>query len=104
MDGGRSSSLPAALPAHERGGGARTTPVVGPSLGASALIDGITSFDPGSAIPFHGHSCEERVLLLEGEGMLEIEGRQIRRQPLDTTGIPPNASHRLRCRMTGGPL
>jgi quercetin dioxygenase-like cupin family protein len=87
---------PSTLPAHERGGGARTTPLVSPSLGASAFINGITSFDPGSAIPFHSHNCEESVMLLEGEAMLDIEGRQIRLQPLDTTWIPPNVSHRFR--------
>ena len=87
---------PSALPIHERGGGARTTPLVGPSLGASAFINGITSFGPGSAIPFHSHNCEESVMLLEGEAMLDIDGEEIRLQPLDTTWIPPNVSHRFR--------
>jgi len=87
---------PSELTAHDRGGGARTTPLVGPSIGASAFINGITSFAPGSAIPFHSHNCEESVLLLEGEAMLEIEGREIRLQALDTTWIPPNVSHRFR--------
>lgn len=87
---------PADLPVHERGGGARTTALVSPSIGASAFINGITSFAPGSAIPFHSHNCEESVMLLEGEAMLDIEGREIRLQPLDTTWIPPNVSHRFR--------
>ncbi len=51
------------LTAHERGGGARTTAPVNPSLGASAFINGITWFAPGSAIPFHSHNCEESVML-----------------------------------------
>ena len=65
---------PSALPAHERGGGARTTPLVGPSIGAAAFINGITSLAPGGAIPFHSHNCEESVMLLEGEAILEIGG------------------------------
>lgn len=87
---------PSELPAHERGGGVRTTALVGPSLGASAFINGITSFGPGSAIPFHSHNCEESVMLLEGEAVLEIDGEEIWLQPLDTTWIPPNVSHRFR--------
>ena len=87
---------PSALPAHERGGGARTTALVSPSIGAAAFINGITSFAPGSAIPFHSHNCEESVMLLEGDAMLDIDGQEIRLQPLDTTWIPPNVSHRFR--------
>lgn len=87
---------PSALPVHERGGGARTTALVGPSIGASAFINGITSFGPGGAIPFHSHNCEESVMLLEGEAVLDIDGEEIRMQPLDTTWIPPNVSHRFR--------
>lgn len=87
---------PSALPTRERGGGASTTPLVGPPIGASAFINGITSFAPGSAIPFHSHNCEESVMLLEGEAVLEIDGRHIPLQPLDTTWIPPNVPHRFR--------
>lgn len=87
---------PATLPAHERGGGARTTALVSPSIGASAFINGITAFAPGGAIPFHSHNCEESVMLLEGDAMLDIDGREIRLQPFDTTWIPPNVSHRFR--------
>lgn len=87
---------PGSLPAHERGGGARTTSLVNPSVGATAFINGITSFAPGCAIPFHSHNCEESVLLLEGDAMLDIDGQEIRLQPLDTTWIPPNVSHRFR--------
>ena len=95
---------PSTLPAHERGGGARTTPLVTPSIGATAFINGITSFAPGSAIPFHSHNCEESVMLLEGEAMLEIDGQEIRLQPLDTTWIPPNVSHRFRNLSTTEPM
>ena len=87
---------PSALPVHERGGGARTTPLVTPSVGSTSFINGITSFDPGTAIPFHSHNCEESVVLLEGDAMLDIAGEQIRLQPMDTTFIPPNVPHRFR--------
>ena len=87
---------PSDMPSHDRGGGARTTPLVGPSIGASAFITGITSFAPGTAIPFHSHNCEESVMLLEGDAMLDIDGQEIHLQPMDTTWIPPNVSHRFR--------
>lgn len=35
-------------------------------------------------------------MLLEGEAVLEIDGRDIPLQRLDTTWIPPNVSHRFR--------
>jgi len=87
---------PSDIPSHNRGGGASTTPLVGPSVGATAFITGITSFEPGTAIPFHSHNCEESVILLEGDAMLDIDGKEIALQPLDTTWIPPNVSHRFR--------
>jgi quercetin dioxygenase-like cupin family protein len=88
---------PSELASHDRGGGARTTPLVTPAIGAQAFINGITSFAPGAEIPFHSHNCEESVMLLLGEAVLEIDGEpEIRLRPLDTTWIPPNVSHRFR--------
>lgn len=88
---------PSELPTHDRGGGASTTPLVKPSIGAAGFINGITSFGPGAKIAFHSHNCEESVMLLEGEAMLDIDGQEsVRLQPLDTTWLPPNLSHRFR--------
>lgn len=88
---------PSQIKTHDRGGGASTTPLVGPSVGATAFINGITSFGPGTAIPFHSHNCEESVMLLEGEAMLDVEGQEsVRLRALDTTWLPPNLSHRFR--------
>lgn len=88
---------PSELPTHDRGGGASTTPLVKPSIGAAGFINGITSFGPGAKIAFHSHNCEESVMLLEGDAMLDIDGQEsVRLQPLDTTWLPPNLSHRFR--------
>ena len=89
---------PARIPSHDRGGGARTTPLVLPSLGATTFINGITEFGPGAAIPFHSHNCEESVVLLEGHAFLDIAGEVHELKPLDTTFIPPNVPHRFRNR------
>lgn len=88
---------PSELKSHDRGGGASTIPLVGPGVGATAFINGITSFAPGTAIPFHSHNCEESVMLLEGDAMLDVEGQpSVRLQALDITWLPPNLSHRFR--------
>jgi quercetin dioxygenase-like cupin family protein len=87
---------PGNLVSHDRGGGARTTPLVTPSVGASSFINGITSFEAGVAIPFHSHNCEESVMLLEGEAILDIDGQELHLQPQDTTFIPANVPHRFR--------
>ncbi|MDE2305366.1 MAG: cupin domain-containing protein [Gammaproteobacteria bacterium] len=87
---------PTQEPNHDRGGGARTTPLVSPAIGAQGFLNGITDFAPRAAIPFHSHNCEESVLVLEGEAILEIDGEQIALGTLDTTFIPARVSHRFR--------
>lgn len=84
------------IPSHERGGGARTRPLVNPGMGATGFVNGITEFDVGAAIPFHSHNCEESVMLLQGEAVLEVGGEALPLKPLDTTWIPANVSHRFR--------
>ncbi|TCO80561.1 cupin domain [Plasticicumulans lactativorans] len=87
---------PEELERYERGGGARTTPLVSPPIGARSFITGITEFDPGVAIPFHSHNCEESVVLLEGTAVMDIDGQEHPLKPLDTTFIPANVVHRFR--------
>ena len=88
---------PDQIKSHDRGGGARTTPLVTPALGAQSFINGITEFAPGTAIPFHSHNCEERVMLLAGDAVMDVAGQESHvLKPLDTTWIPPNVSHRFR--------
>lgn len=87
---------PSEIKAHDRGGGARTTPLVGPAIGAQGFLNGITEFGPGAAIPFHSHNCEESVVLLEGEAVLDIGGQEYPVKPFETTWIPPNVPHRFR--------
>lgn len=87
---------PETLPVHERGGGARTTPLVSRELGTSSFITGYTSFDPGVEIPFHSHNCQESVVLMEGDAVLDIDGLEYPLRPHDVTFIPPNVNHRFR--------
>jgi quercetin dioxygenase-like cupin family protein len=95
---------PSDIPAHDRGGGARTTPLVCPQIGSSSFINGITEIDPGAAIPFHSHNCEESVVVLSGEAWLDIDGKEYPLSAPDTTFIAPNIEHRFRNRSARVPL
>ena len=87
---------PTVLKSYDRGGGAKTTPLVSPRIGARSFITGITEFGPGVAIPFHSHNCEESVVLIEGRALLDIDGLEIELKAQDVTYIPPNVVHRFR--------
>ena len=86
---------PAECRTSDRGGGARTTPLVTRACGSTSLINGITAFGPGAAIDLHLHNCEESVMVLEGEAIAEIDGVRHELQAGDTTWIPANVPHRF---------
>ena len=87
---------PEQMASHDRGGGARTTPLVVPSVGEASFINGITEFAGGTAVPFHSHNCPESVVLLSGRAYLDVAGATHELKPFDTTYIAPNVSHRFR--------
>lgn len=95
---------PSEIASHDRGGGARTTPLVVPSLGATRFINGITEFAPGAEIPFHRHNCEESVMLLSGQAWLDIGDAVYELNTLDTTFIPPDVPHRFRNKSQIAPM
>jgi quercetin dioxygenase-like cupin family protein len=86
---------PAEIVPHERGGGARTVPLVTGGIGSTSLLNGITEFAPGGAIPLHTHHCEESVMVLEGEALAEIAGATHRMGVHDTTWVPAEVPHRF---------
>lgn len=86
---------PDKLKAYERGGGAKTIPLVGPKIGAKSFLNGITIFGPGAAIPLHTHNCEESVLLLEGNAIAEIDGERHEMKAGDISWIPDGVPHRF---------
>jgi putative monooxygenase len=86
---------PDELKTNDRGGGARTTPLVTRHCGSTGLINGITAFDPGAAIGLHFHNCEESVMVIEGEAIVEIDGVEYRLSTFDTTWVPANLPHRF---------
>ena len=87
---------PAEIEPRARGGGARTIPLVSPGIGARSLLNGITEFDPGAAIPLHFHNCEESVMILDGRAICHIDGKEFELGPNDTTWLPANVPHYFR--------
>ncbi|WP_377842184.1 cupin domain-containing protein [Bosea sp. UC22_33] len=87
---------PEDIRSYDRGGGARTTPLVTKGLGATAFITGYTEFEGGAEIPFHFHNAEESVVLVEGEAIFDIGDDSIPVKVGDATFIPANVPHRFR--------
>lgn len=95
---------PSEIKPHERGGGARTTPLVTRGIGSTSLLNGITEFGPGAAIPVHTHNCEESVLVLEGDAIAELDGVQHAMSATDTTWVPAGVPHRFINASDGKPM
>ena len=87
---------PAELTAYDRGGGARTIPLVTRPVGAEVFLTGMTIFEPGAGIPLHTHDCEECVVILDGDAVAEIDGAEHRLTRWDTTYVAAGTPHRFR--------
>jgi quercetin dioxygenase-like cupin family protein len=87
---------PADLPVKDRGGGIRTVPLVTSGIGARSMLNGITTLDPGAAVPLHTHNCEESVIVLSGHARAYIDGVETDLEARDTTWIPAEVPHFFR--------
>lgn len=76
-------------------GGALSKPLVRPETAGSRLIDyRISTYQPMAYVALHTHRVQEQVYhVLEGEGLMEIDGRRqvVRRH--DVIFIPPGVEH-----------
>jgi putative monooxygenase len=92
---GRSAAVlrPSEITPRERGGGARTIPMVSQGVGAQQFLNGITMFAPGVAIPEHFHNCDESVLILRGSAVAHIDGELHPVHTGDTSFIPAGIPH-----------
>jgi quercetin dioxygenase-like cupin family protein len=84
---------PSEQPLVDRGGGARTIPMVSPNSGATELINGYTMFAPGTQIQEHFHNCEESILIIEGAGVAMIGGESISVAAGDVTWVKAGVPH-----------
>jgi len=76
-------------------GGALSKPLVRPETAGSRLMDyRISTYQPMAYVALHTHKVQEQVYhVLEGEGLMEMDGRRqvVRRH--DVIYIPPGVEH-----------
>ncbi|MCR2782961.1 MULTISPECIES: cupin domain-containing protein [unclassified Microbacterium] len=84
----------------DRGGAVKTWPLItGESTGnTNDLATGISIYPVGAGAPLHSHNCDEQVLILEGEGFVEVhEADGLIREQLkkdDTAYVKRDVFHR----------
>ena len=83
------------LASFERGDGVVTTLLVGSErVPGVSFTSGLTSFPPGRSAPLHSHNCGEQVIVLEGEGEVEVDGQATRLAKYDSAYISAGKPHR----------
>lgn len=84
---------PDELPSKNRGGGAKTVPLVTASRGGTTYLNGVTIFEPGAAIGHHIHNVAESVMVIKGSAIVDINGERTALNTFDTTFVPANIPH-----------
>lgn len=84
-----------AFPGHF--GGALSKPLVRPETAGSRLIDyRISCYQPMAHVAPHTHKVQEQVYhVLEGEGMMEMDGKRQVVRKHDVVYIPPGVAHSI---------
>lgn len=101
---GHALRRPADRPLIARGGGATTVQMITPDTGARDILNGFTDIPPGGGIPLHFHDCEESVLIVAGQALVEIEGTLQSAQAGDVCWIAAGLKHRFSNPSTGTAL
>ena len=63
--------------------------------GATEISSGITTFQSGTSNTTHFHNAEESVIVIEGSGILIINGAEYQVREYDSAFITPGTHHRL---------
>lgn len=82
-------------PRIARGEGASSVQMITPDTGARTILNGFTDMPAGTGIPLHFHNCEESVLIIEGEALVEIEGSVHTARTSDVVWIAAGLRHRF---------
>ncbi len=75
--------------------GARMAVLVGPEEGAPNFIMRRIELDPGGCTPFHTHSWEHVVYILEGSGKLRGEKTDLELKPGCSVLVQPDEKHQF---------
>lgn len=79
---------------HRRPGVVLTSLVDG-DTGATQISSGVAEFAVGASAPTHFHDAEESVIVIEGEGLMVINGEEHVVHPNDAAFISPGAHHSI---------
>ena len=80
---------------QERRPGVVLTSLVDGSTGATQISSGVAEFAAGASAPMHYHDAEESVIVIEGEGLMVINGEEPIVRPNDAAFISPGAHHSI---------
>ena len=80
---------------EERRPGVVLTSLVDGSTGATQISSGVAEFAVGASAPTHYHDAEESVIVIEGEGLMVINGEEHIVRPNDAAFISPGAHHSI---------
>ena len=80
---------------QERRPGVVLTSLVAGDTGATQISSGVAEFAVGTSAPTHYHDAEESVIVIEGEGLMVINGEEHIVRPNDAAFIPPGAHHSI---------
>ena len=79
----------------QRAPGVSVASSVTKEVGATEISSGITTFQAGTSSTTHYHNAEESVIVIEGEGILMINGEENHVRQSDAAFITPGTDHRL---------
>ena len=77
-------------------GGVQLRIFVSSACGATAFSTSLAIFEPGGSLALHRHPVSEALTVVEGEALLQVEGRTYRLSPLDCAHVPAGTAHAVR--------
>ena len=80
---------------QERRPGVVLSSLVDGDAGATQISSGVAEFAIGASAPMHYHDAEESVIVVEGEGLMVIDGQEHIVHPNDAAFIFPGAHHSI---------
>ena len=63
--------------------------------GTKVLSVGTATFQPGRYLPCHRHNCEEVIVILSGDALVDMSGQRTAMKPFDSSYVAEAAPHRF---------